>query len=214
MKVSEIFASIQGEGRIMGMPAAFVRLAGCNLNCEWCDTKYAWNVGKEMTVDEIVSEVNKIGLKDVVITGGEPLVQIDELSELVSKLYELGYVLHIETNGTIAMPREMESRFLLITVSPKKQAINIEVLSEYAIYSADFKFVVGFEGDNVWSEDEIKEIEKKLELSKDDIWVMPVTYNGHIDTECARKVWEMAVRNKWNYSDRLHVRVWGGVRGK
>jgi len=101
MKVSEIFYSIEGEGIEIGRPEIFVRLSGCNLRCVWCDTKYAWENGKEMSVEEVIEEIKKYPCKSVSITGGEPLLQRKEVLELVRKLKNLGYWIQINTNGTI-----------------------------------------------------------------------------------------------------------------
>ena len=101
MKVSEIFYSIEGEGIEIGRPEIFVRLSGCNLRCVWCDTKYAWENGKEMSVEEVIEEIKKYPCKSVSITGGEPLLQKKEVLELVRKLKNLGYWIQINTNGTI-----------------------------------------------------------------------------------------------------------------
>ena len=101
MKVCEIFYSIEGEGIEIGRPEVFVRLSGCNLRCVWCDTKYAWENGKEMSVEEVIEEVKKYPCKNVSITGGEPLLQREELLELIRKLKDLGYWIQINTNGTI-----------------------------------------------------------------------------------------------------------------
>jgi len=101
MKVSEIFASIQGEGRHVGKPQVFIRMSGCNLRCRWCDTKYAWTGGREMSVSEVVAEVKRHRLKSVCITGGEPMVQKGELRKLVDKLKRAGYEIVLETNGTL-----------------------------------------------------------------------------------------------------------------
>ena len=103
MKVFEIFPSIQGEGPYQGIPSAFIRLSGCNLSCRWCDTPKTQDgsSGEEMTVDEVFGQVKKLGLSHVCITGGEPLIQQDELLSLLKDLYEDGYIVEIETNGTI-----------------------------------------------------------------------------------------------------------------
>ncbi|MFH1054756.1 MAG: 7-carboxy-7-deazaguanine synthase QueE [Candidatus Altiarchaeota archaeon] len=101
MKISEIFASIQGEGRYIGRPQVFVRLTGCNLRCSWCDTKYAWECGKELTVDRVVREVARHKIKSVCITGGEPMLQLVELRQLVDRLKSRGYFIVLETNGTL-----------------------------------------------------------------------------------------------------------------
>jgi len=101
MKVSEIFASIQGEGRYVGRPQVFVRLTRCNLRCRWCDTRYAWEGGKEKTVAQVLRTVEGFGLRSVCITGGEPMLQVKELRLLVSALKRRGYEVVLETNGTL-----------------------------------------------------------------------------------------------------------------
>jgi len=101
MKVCEIFYSIEGEGIEIGRLEIFVRLSGCNLRCKWCDTKYSWEEGIEMSVDEVIREIKKYPCKNVSITGGEPLLQREEVFELVKKLKEMGYWIQINTNGTI-----------------------------------------------------------------------------------------------------------------
>jgi 7-carboxy-7-deazaguanine synthase len=101
MKVSEIFYSIEGEGIQIGRPEIFVRLTGCNLECSWCDTRYAWQSGKEMDIREIVRTIKKYPCKNVSITGGEPLCQSKEVFELVKQLKNLAYWIQINTNGTL-----------------------------------------------------------------------------------------------------------------
>ena len=101
MRISEIFRSIQGEGRSQGLITTFVRLSGCNLNCSWCDTPYAREGGKEVPAGDIFQAVEFSSCSRVCITGGEPLVQRDEVGSLVKQLDEAGYEVEIETNGTI-----------------------------------------------------------------------------------------------------------------
>ena len=101
MKISEIFYSIEGEGIEIGRPEIFIRLAGCNLRCTWCDTPYALENGKKTDIKEILQEVNKYPCKSVSITGGEPLLQKAELLELARQLKGLDYWMQINTNGTI-----------------------------------------------------------------------------------------------------------------
>jgi 7-carboxy-7-deazaguanine synthase len=101
MNVHEIFASIQGEGKHIGKPQAFIRLTGCNLRCSWCDTKYAYAGGRKMSVSEVVTAVRRLGLRSVCVTGGEPLIQAKELRELIAKLKSAGCEVVLETNGTL-----------------------------------------------------------------------------------------------------------------
>jgi 7-carboxy-7-deazaguanine synthase len=100
MIVSEIFRSLQGEGKNQGRPCTFIRLVGCNLRCAWCDTSYAWEGGQEMSVTEVLDRVWLQNGKHICITGGEPLLQREELLELLKKFNLHGYTVEIETNGT------------------------------------------------------------------------------------------------------------------
>lgn len=111
MKVNEIFYSLQGEGFNTGTPAIFVRLSGCNLNCPFCDTDHIY--GKEMTEGEIIEEVSRYKASMVVITGGEPALQLTE--SLVEMLHLLGKTVAVETNGTVELPKNVD----WITLSPK-----------------------------------------------------------------------------------------------
>lgn len=114
MLVSEIFLSIQGESTYVGLPCIFIRLAGCNLECKWCDTPYARTPeeAREMKVDEVIKEVGKYDCWLVEITGGEPLLQ-DETRELAKRLADLDYKVLIETNGSISL-KGLDKRLIKI----------------------------------------------------------------------------------------------------
>ena len=153
MKVSEIFYSIEGEGIEIGRPQVFIRLAGCNLQCEWCDTKYAWNNGKEMSIAEIINEIRRYPCKNISITGGEPLLQRDELVELVEKLKEVKYWIQLNTNGTIFNQKIFEL-VDLITMDCKcpssemKSDLKVLVKTKNSFGSKlQFKFVISNEED-------------------------------------------------------------------
>ena len=126
MKVREIFQSIQGEGMYMGVPCVFVRLAGCNLRCPWCDSKETWDtidMATEAAPRDIVNRVNDVafdGLNTVVITGGEPFEQASNLRVLVRMLKDENYRVHVETNGTFYDTSEWPE-IDWITCSPKSQ---------------------------------------------------------------------------------------------
>jgi 7-carboxy-7-deazaguanine synthase len=101
MKVIEIFRSIQGEGSSQGFPSIFLRLAGCNLDCAWCDTRYAREGGTDMPCSEVLRMISALPGNRLCITGGEPLLQGDQLLPLLVRLHNAGYRMEIETNGTI-----------------------------------------------------------------------------------------------------------------
>ena len=118
MKVNEIFYSIQGEGMNTGRPAVFVRLAGCNLKCPFCDTDFSKS--EDMTVEQIVDEVCRIGnrCKFVVITGGEPTIQ--NCVQLIDTLHLAGYEVAMESNGTRRPPYNVN----YLTLSPKASYVS------------------------------------------------------------------------------------------
>ena len=102
LRVNEIFGSIDGEGVRTGELATFIRLAGCNLRCRYCDTTYALMMtqGNEMSINEILNQVKEIGYKNITLTGGEPLLQPNSY-KLIDRLIEEGFNVNIETSGSI-----------------------------------------------------------------------------------------------------------------
>jgi len=104
LKINEIYQSIQGESSFTGIPCAFVRLTGCNLRCTYCDTEYAFYEGNSMTVREVVSAVIAFGLRHVLITGGEPLMQKDAYP-LMEELLAKGHRVLLETGGSLSIDK-------------------------------------------------------------------------------------------------------------
>lgn len=118
--IVEIFDSVQGEGSWMGIPATFIRFSGCNLKCEWCDTKHSWNQCQDIEIKEIISRINQ---KTVILTGGEPTLQ--KLDPLLKKIKERNSTIKIaiETNGTAIIPKGID----WVVVSPKSHS-NFRIL--------------------------------------------------------------------------------------
>ena len=155
MKVSEIFYSIQGEGKLVGVPSVFVRASGCNLRCTWCDTPYAsWEPeGEDVPVDEIVRRVSLHEAKHIVVTGGEPMIMPDVI-ELCAALHARGNHITIETAATVYKPVKLD----LASLSPKlsnstpwdreagrfaaaqeRQRINVPVIQQLIDNSPEFQ---------------------------------------------------------------------------
>jgi len=109
MLISEIFVSLQGEGSRALLPSVFVRLQGCNLCCDWCDTSYAQDMahGKFMTVEQVLRSIEDFGIREVCVTGGEPLLQ-EDTCDLMSELCRRGFFVTLMTNGTILFNRVPE----------------------------------------------------------------------------------------------------------
>lgn len=106
MQITEIFRSIQGESSFAGMPCIFVRLTGCNLRCDWCDSEYTFTGGRRMTLDEVMTQVEHFGaVKLVEITGGEPMLQEREVVPLMQRLVAEGYRVLLETSGERPLER-------------------------------------------------------------------------------------------------------------
>lgn len=125
MFVNEIFYSIDGEGLRTGELAVFIRLSGCNLNCSYCDTKYALKpkTGKLMSVDEVIEEVEKYNCKNITLTGGEPLIH-QKANELIDTLIDKGYRVNIETNGSVPIDKYLNR--CLVTMDYKLPSSNME----------------------------------------------------------------------------------------
>lgn len=158
MKVCEIFTSIQGESSYAGMPCTFIRLTGCNLRCSYCDTTYAYYGGKELSEDEIMSEVRRAGIDLVEITGGEPLLQ-KEVFPLIERLLDKGYTVLVETNGSQSI-KEIDKKAIVI-LDIKTPGSNMSKDMDFSnldcIKSSDeIKFVITSKGDYEWSKEIIQ----------------------------------------------------------
>ncbi|MFC1730940.1 7-carboxy-7-deazaguanine synthase QueE [candidate division KSB1 bacterium] len=211
MLINEIFYSIQGEGLSVGKPAVFVRLGGCNLKCKWCDTKYAWHPkysdNKSWSIEKIIKEVKKYSCKHLVITGGEPLLQQDEIKVLLSRLK--GYNVEIETNGSIAC--KIFGLIEQINCSPKlKNSGNLPYLLRVKPDNKKvlYKFVV----QNREDFHEISTFIRKNKIPKEKVYLMPE--GATRDTILKRSKWliEICKKEGYNFSPRLHIMMYGNKR--
>lgn len=208
---AEIFYSLQGEGHLAGTPAVFIRLAGCNLRCSWCDTKYSWGNGVILSPTELARLVAGYACPHLVVTGGEPLLQQEELTELLSLLPSSVFV-EVETNGTIVPCTALQERVNQWNVSPKlEHAGNAnppqqKVLVTFAtLPNAWFKFVVVGEED--WAQIEA------LHLPQGRIILMPcATDRATLETARAR-VADMCLKHGVRMGDRLHIVLWNNKKG-
>lgn len=152
--INEIFFSVQGESSLVGYPTTFVRTSGCHLRCNYCDTKYAYNEGKKMELQEIIDEVAKNPTKYICITGGEPLLQKNVLP-LMTELCDRGYLLSLETSGDISCkdvdPRVKKIIDIKTPDSGEPNKFCLENL-EFADKHTEFKFVICSQNDFNWAE--------------------------------------------------------------
>jgi len=149
--VTEVFPTLQGEGRYTGAPAYFIRLAGCDVGCSWCDVKESWQVEDHphIGVDELVLGAKQSGLSMVVLTGGEPCMF--NLEPITSALKKEGFKIHIETSGTYPILGEFD----WITLSPKKFK---PCLPENYLLADELKVVVVNKHDIKWSVEQAENV--------------------------------------------------------
>ncbi len=163
MLVNEIFLSIQGEGRTMGLPTVFVRLSGCNLDCRWCDTRYAGEGGSELSVDEVLAGVNGYRVRHVCLTGGEPLWH-SGTPELITRLLEAGKHVSLETNGSLPIVGLPDHPGLMVSMDYKCPSSGMEerMLLEnlrYLRQKDQLKFVVADKCDLEKAEEVLRRFE-------------------------------------------------------
>jgi 7-carboxy-7-deazaguanine synthase len=158
MRITEIFFSIQGESTHVGKPCVFVRLTGCSLRCGYCDTKYSYSGGKEMSLDDVLSVVASYPAKLVEVTGGEPLEQ-EEVYPLMSALIDLGYTVMLETGGHVSIERVPKQVVKVIDIktpdSREADTFHWENL-DLAESHDEFKFVIVSRTDYEWSRDVVR----------------------------------------------------------
>ena len=196
LKVNEIFKSIQGEGSFVGKLCSFVRLTGCNLRCSYCDTKYAYKKGDDLSIEEITQRVKTLGQNLVEITGGEPLLQ-KETTELIDSLIKQKHIVLIETNGTISIKNINQHAIIILDLKCPGSKMSDHTLwknIEYLRKKDEVKFVIGDRKDYDWA----KTIVAKYNLSQR---VNSVHFSPVYDKLVPKELVE------WICSDNLDVRV-------
>lgn len=226
LEVNEIFVSLQGEGPSTGLPVVFLRLAGCNLACAWCDTAYAWNFRRHSVEEEvhtlsvaaIADRLATTGRQRLVVTGGEPLLQRETLAALFAILPE-SMVIEVETNGTILPNGALLDRVAQWNVSPKlensgvgrRDRTRLAVLRAFvATTRAWLKLVVATDSDLA----EVEALVMDTSWPPERVLLMPEAAEREV--LAARLPWVAAAAMARGYgvSSRLHIALWGGGRGR
>jgi organic radical activating enzyme len=226
LKLSEIFTSLQGEGPSAGSPALFLRLALCNLRCEWCDTRYTWDFERyryedevsEVSVDSVAERIASENPRRLIITGGEPLLQTRALEALLARL-STKIAVEVETNGTLTPSEALASRVSQWNVSPKlshsgeamERRIRLPALAALNDTGRAFlKLVVRTPAER----EEIESLLSRLDWPRDRVCLMPEATTPAVHTERAPRVAELSQTLGLRFSPRLHVLLWGGERGR
>jgi 7-carboxy-7-deazaguanine synthase len=236
LPINELFCSLQGEGRLAGVPSVFVRTSGCNLRCWFCDSYHtSWEpTGDWYGVADVLAAIDEYDADHVVLTGGEPLIH-DASVDLLDRLAERGYHTTVETNGTIHRDAPMD----LASVSPKlrsstptaerdpkgdgewvdrheRRRLDVPTLAAFVDdYETQLKFVVT-------GPDDMAEIERLVgrvrqaaatPLPDDRVLLMPEGQTREELRETRRVVADLAVEYGYRYTPRLHVDLWNDAPG-
>lgn len=208
MEICEIFRSIQGEGLDMGLPTVFVRTTGCPLRCTWCDTTYAFAEGEEMSIEEVLNQVQSHRVSRVCLTGGEPLAQKD-IYKLIQKLIDADYLVSIETSGAITiedMPCVDNLRIVMDIKCPssemqdKMEFSNIELLGP----GDELKFVIADKKDYEYAKDIIDKYQPICSIIMQPLW-------GNEIKDLAE--WVLNDNLNARVMPQLHKLIWGEKRG-
>jgi organic radical activating enzyme len=246
--VSETFETLQGEGPRTGVPSLFIRLGGCNLHCEWCDTPYTWafdqrhadmhnstavpyDPTKELHRIPLYTVVGRIfasgsmgNIRNIVFTGGEPLLQLTPMAAVISAANEYpkqNYTFEIETAGTIRPGELLNFENVYFNVSPKlghsgneiELRRNISALRDLQVGRTVFKFVVTLHEDPQDQRNEIAEICEEADIPAHQVWLMPCGTTESEINEGLRYWAPWAIKNGWNLTGRQQITIWGDTRG-
>jgi len=194
LKINEIFYSIQGESSFNGMPCVFIRLTYCNLRCSYCDTDYAFHEGSDMSINQIIQEIQKYDCNLIEVTGGEPLMQKESI-ELMQTLINKNYQVMLETGGSL--PIKKVPKEVIKIIDFKCPTSNMEKKNDWSIIqdlnkNDEIKFVIGDKEDYKWAKEKIKEYD---------------LYNKKILFSPVHNVLDSRILSEWILKDNLKVRL-------
>lgn len=210
LRITEIFYSLQGEARTVGLPTVFVRLTGCPLRCGYCDTAYAFHGGQSMGLDDILAQVARYTPRYVTVTGGEPLAQPESL-ELMARLSDAGYQVSLETGGALDIAG-VDARVSVVMdlKTPgsgeveKNRYANIDHLAR----KDQVKFVICDRADYDWSRNKLEEY--SLDRRCGEVLFSP-SYEQMNPTALAE--WILQDRLPVRMQMQMHKLLWGAAPG-
>ena len=210
MLIHETFSSIQGEGIWLGMPSFFIRVSGCNLKCQWCDSKQARATanGHRCTLDHLVNLAVTSPAPHVVITGGEPALYPDDVAALCRKLRRQGKTVTVETNATVAMDCQPH----LMSLSPKLDAWNSKVLKAFCGRKGltQIKIVVNTPAEGIQALQRIKD----LDLPNDLVFFMPRARTRIEHEKNASWLVPFCIQHGIRFAVRAQTIMWDNERGR
>jgi 7-carboxy-7-deazaguanine synthase len=210
LRITEIFLSLQGESSFVGLPTVFVRLTGCPLRCVYCDSAYAFTGGENLTIDDIMSQVDQHEVHHVCVTGGEPLAQAGVI-ELLARLCEMGYHVSLETSGAMdisEVPACVKTVMDLKTPSSGELDKNLFENIQHLKPSDEVKIVIGNRDDYLWAVDTL--LEHQL-TEKAHVLFSPIA-----DTQNPTELADWIVEDKLpvRFQMQMHKVLWDGGAGR
>ena len=210
LRITEIFFSIQGETSKIGLPTVFIRLTGCPLRCQYCDTSYAFYGGEVMLFEDIIHQVTKFNCKDVCVTGGEPLAQANS-KKLLKDLADLDFQVSLETGGSISL-KEVDERVKVIMdiktpdsgEATKNRWENLELLKQ----TDELKIVICSREDYQWS----KEIIEQYKISEK----CPILFSPCAESIDPRDLaeWILTDQLPIRFQMQIHKILWNNQPGR
>ena len=210
LRITEIFFSIQGETSKVGLPTVFIRLTGCPLRCQYCDTSYAFHGGEVMLFEDIIRQVTKVNWKDVCVTGGEPLAQANS-KKLLKDLADLDFQVSLETGGSISL-KEIDERVKIIMdiktpdsgEATKNRWENLELLKQ----TDELKIVICSREDYQWS----KEIIEQYKISEK----CPILFSPCAESIDPRDLaeWILTDQLPIRFQMQIHKILWNNQPGR
>ncbi len=210
LRINEIFHSLQGEADAVGFPTVFVRLTGCPLRCQYCDTEYAFHVGDWHDIESIVERVRSFGTKHVCVTGGEPLAQPNCL-KLLSRLCDAGFAVSLETSGALSIAAVDPRVTRVVDVkTPGSREVGRNLTDNFQWLNShdQLKFVICSREDFDWSKAYIQEhaLQDRCQI------LFSPSFKEVSPTSLAE--WILAERLPVRFQLQLHKILWGDVPGK
>ena len=212
LRITEIFYSLQGESKTVGLPTIFIRLTGCPLRCNYCDTEYAFQGGQWWDFDAITTELKKYNTFHVTVTGGEPLAQKSCIA-LLKLLCDYGYKVSLETSGAIDV-QDVDSRVMKVmdlktpssNEESKNKYSNLDFISEHD----QIKFVICNRDDYDWA---LKALNQYHLTEKCEVLFSPVNVSEGENIMKDLADWILEDQLQVRYQIQLHKTVWGNIPG-
>lgn len=210
LRISEIFYSLQGESKSVGRPTVFIRLTGCPLRCQYCDTSYAFSGGEMTSIANIMAQVAQYKTQYITVTGGEPLAQPACL-ELLKQLADKEYIVSLETSGALDIS-QVDSRVVKVmdlkTPTSAEESCNLYTNLPHLDAKDQLKFVICNAEDYVWSKDKLDEyqLDRQCEV------LFSPSMGEQDPTELAE--WILRDQLPVRFQLQLHKILWGNSPGK